>query len=290
MSTSITTIREKYLLQAQKATDAKVEIDQDPVIQTYEDQISVWNRVSEDFSLTMLNSLKSCTSSFTSQQILNAYQNMTKKIENEIATATKKRLNSDCENLNIEIQRIINVRQLIGLNRIENEEFVAFLSKSKSIKTLVCEKVTEKLVAEARELVAEPKLILDVNFPFFIGNYCSTKDLKREEYFALKSAVSSRYKGTPLLQIWTVEVLESPFLTCDPNLPLIDLLQYESQTKILIEKINALLNQLQILERSRKIKFTISCKSGSKLIKKTGAPPKCPTNYSEVRLQLSKIL
>ncbi len=289
ISLSLSAARDKYTTQVQKAVDAKVPVAQDPAVDIFESQIRAWDLVSSEPTIGNLNQLKTCLTSFTSQQVATAYQALTKKIELDISNAVKNKLLFECSILNDQIKKITDARQLLGTNIIQSVEYSDFLAKSRQLKPLVCDRATEKLISDTTNLISEPKLLLDTNLPFFLGEYCSVKDAKRDQYLQLKSAISLRYRGSAPLIKWSSETQTIQYQECDPTLPVKDLVTFEVSSNATVLSLNSLLTELQQLEKVRKVKITIICKSGNKTVRRSGNPPKCPSNFSEIRNPLNKI-
>jgi DNA-directed RNA polymerase subunit N (RpoN/RPB10) len=289
-NSSIASAQSKYLGQLTIATEKKVGIDPDPVVDLFENQLKVWSRAATDFSLTSLNEMRGCTAALTSSQVINAYQEAQKKLISAITSAAKNQLLAECQTSNLKIQSIIDYRMIFNNEKFTSQEYSEFVRKSASLKIFDCEKVIATQLNEYQKQIQAAEETLNANLAMFLGEYCVKRDEKRVKYLDLKKQLAFRYGSTIEFSTSDLETATATYPICDPTVSLSDLLLFSNLTSNQILKINDLLSLLQSLEKSKKIKITIVCKSSNKQIKKSGMAAKCPVGYREIKPSLIRIV
>jgi len=286
----LSTSQSKYLGQLALANEKNAGVDPDPVIELYEKQLRAWSKIAAEFSLSSFSDLNGCSVALTTAQVNSAYQESQKKLTSSIANAVKSQLLADCQNINIEIKSILDYRLIFNSEKFISQEYAELVKKSAPLKILDCEKVIATQLPEYRNQFQAAKETLNANLAVFLGEYCVKRDDKRMKYLELKKQLATRYGSSIEYLEWVAETSSAVFPLCDPTLNLSELVLFSNATNEQILKINNLLMTLQTLEKSRKVKTTITCKSGNKQIKKIGSPAKCPLGYRESKPNLVKIV
>ena len=218
-----------------------------------------------------------------------AYQIFVKTIDSLLSEQNKLKLASDCQELNSKIQQISKLNSLLKFEKLTSQEYVDFISKSKSLKILDCAKINQKSFSDSENLVKAVTPIIEVNLQIFLTSFCEIRNQKKEKFDLLLTDMSFRYKNVSDFNKFKDSLAISKFEICDPNKQIDNLFEQTMLSVTLISQINNLLSQFQNRERSKSIQYFVNCKSGKKILVKSGNPPKCPTNFSEIKVFLKKI-
>ena len=280
-NTSIANIQAKYLDQSIKALDAKVVFEKDPLIDFFEGQIANWTNLTNEFSSKTLESLTSCTTPLKAQQIIAAYQNTIKEIDNKIVLTQKTQLNLDCQSVNTEINKYLSLSQILRNSKIVAPEYVNYINLTKNLKLLDCNKVTTKVLGDSQSRILAIKQIPESQHLSWLNLFCADRELKKLKYEELLKGMKLRYKLVKQFEIWISN--SSEFTKCDPTSMLVELNKYVEVTNEIIQSINETLIILQKLEKTREIVITIQCKFKNKSVNRMGKSPKCPNGYQEVK-------
>ena len=287
---SIASIQSKYIEQTVKALNANATFEPDPIINFYQDQVSVWGELMTEFSEKTLKKLNSCSTPLTTSQIIGSYQGTNKFIENAIASATKNQLLQDCQATNADLQGLVEVGVLLRNIKAISPEQTNLSNKIRSLRLLDCAKVNSKALSDSKQLTVELRGILEPESKKIIEEFCQDRNSKLEKYDALLKALKFRFNSTNDLLEWEATNANLKFDKCDPLITSKELVTYLESTNKLIISINELLMKLQKLEKAKEIKWTIRCKFKGKTVVRSGKPPKCPSGYAEIKLALEKVV
>lgn len=288
-NSAIATIQAKYIEQKASAMNLGIELQENPVIESYEAQVKIWMSLYSSFLIENVNKLGSCYIPFNSQQILTAYQDSIKSTQMSIGLIQKSQLLRDCEETNKANSNVLDFRNLINHEPTLFSQYKDFINQSKIIRILDCAKVTSKQLVDAQ---TNSKLILDfvsVNQNQGLQAFCMARNLKRTQFLDLTAKMVFRYQNTAEIGNWKNNPSNSTFQLCTPESQIQELISLADNANKNITQVNTLIVNLQVLERKKSINITIKCKSGKKSLIRTGKTPTCPTNYVEEKVEFKKI-
>ena len=286
---SLANLQSKYLLEYLKALDLQISVIKDPMLEIYETQVAAWTSFLESNSLADLQSVTNCLIPLTTQHISTAYQNSLKLIQESVKIKLQEEVLKLCEVSNVTVKDILNYKKLMSSETSLLSEHKDFINQTKTIKIFDCNKVTSKQLEDAKPVLNQSSGYLESKKSSIVQAFCEKRNGKLVLFKELNAKLAFRYKNTSEYTQWNSVTENSIFSSCDPQTSIDELTLYAENTNKVIVNVNTLLATLQKLEQSGSLSYTVNCKFGRKIIVKTGKPPKCPTKYTPVKVELNKI-